>query len=733
MLVNLGALRWDSLHKTSNAGCSGAVGSLEETRMSGHDEQLEELIGLARAGDLAAYGRLVGRFQQMAYSYCYSVLGDFHLAEDAAQEAFIEACGTLSTLREPRAFASWFRRILIKQCDRIIRRPGQRAGTAAIGESLSRPAPSAEDRLQDAELQTAVLHAVRQLPDRERLVTTLFYMDGYSLSQVARFLEVPEGTVKSRLNASRKRLRESVGIMVEKALNSNPLPERFADIVIEARVVEDRIVPMSERMRSLNDEELVARHRGLRERFATAGRDAGLVEAMALAREATRRATGLELYPMQLIGALFLERGWIAEMRSGEGKTLTIIPAAYALAAQGRKVHILTPNDYLARRDAEMAAPILQRLGTSVGWIDRGSLHKDRQAAHACEIVYLTATEAAFDHLHGRLPARDAAIVDDADSVLIDDAPTTIAAVADAKGPGPSVPDTALQEGEDYLVRGGRILAIDPVLGRHLDGRILADGLQQALEHRHGLSATPMTTPVASVTIGDFLRGYRQLSGLTGTALLRKDLLASGYKLEAVAVPTHRDNRLIEHPDRIYPTDAARCEAAITEALQMAREGRPVLLACPTIAMCQKLSALLRARGVSHGRLDGDLEMIAHEGEIIARAGQPGAVTVATAAAGRGTDIAVAADAGGLHVIGVGRHASRRVDVQFTRRAARQGQVGSYRFLMAADDPAVSGLGLVIQEGSHLEDQGLTDRIAQAQQVLEDEFLAQRPRYLVAR
>ena len=424
--------------------------------------------------------------------------------------------------------------------------------------------------------------------------------------------------------------------------------------------------------------------------------------------------------------------GGLPRCHRGEGKALTIVPGAYALAVQGKTVDVLTPNDYLAQRDAELASSTLARLGVKVGWISADHTRKDREAAHACQIMYATATEAALSHLGGSLQRHDAAIVDEADSILIDDASTVVGLAGEQTSPE-LCSSVELREGEDYFVVDGRVRPIDPGYGRCVAGRIFADGVQQMLERRHGLELTPAYCLSSSITIGGFQHGYAHLSGLTGTALARRDLLARSYKIEAVAVPTHQDSRLVEQPDRIYASDDARCEAAMAEVVAMAAERRAVLVACPSVWVCRRISAMLQSRGIEHGRLDGSPETMAYESGIVGKAGRPGAVTVATAVAGRGTDIVVSSEAGGLHVIGVGRHANRRVDLQFVRRAARQGQRGSCRFLLAADDPAVKQLGMRVGPTQVIEDPSLMGQIAQAQLCLEDQILATRPRQLVVR
>jgi len=255
--------------------------------------ELARLVRQALDGDMVSFGVIIHEFQNMAYGYAFSILGDFHLAQDAAQEAFVEAHRRLDQLREPDAFPGWFRRIVYKQCDRLIRR--KRVPTVPI-ESVAVPATDlagADRVLERQEMKDEVLALVKALPEQERMATTLFYIGGYSQNEVAGFLEVPVSTVKNRLHSSRKKLKEQMMNKVVETLKAFPLPERFADVVLQMSFVMERVNPLAEQMRGLSAEEMAARSGELRERLAGGeDRDAIKAEAFALVREATGRAHG---------------------------------------------------------------------------------------------------------------------------------------------------------------------------------------------------------------------------------------------------------------------------------------------------------------------------------------------------------------------------------------------------------------------------------------------------------
>ena len=398
-------------------------------------EPLTSLVTRARAGNLAAYGQIVRRFQDMAHGYAYALVGDFHLAQDAAQDAFVEAYRDLAKLREPAAFPGWFRRIVFKRCDRLTR--GKRPATVPldaateVGDSGSVPSRAVAER----ELQQRVLAAVRALPERERTVTALYYIDGYSQRDIADFLEIPVSTVKSRLHTSRTRLKQGVLPMVDQALKSSPLPDRFADVVVQMNTVSQKINPLAPALRVCSDADLRRKSAQLRQWLARGRKRSGArPRAFALVREATRRAWGWAHYDVQLVAGMIMDEGWIAEEATGEGKTITCFPPAYMAVLEGLHVHVATVNQYLAERDAELARKVFDFLGVSVGCVRRDDGPEPRRQAYACDITYASNAELGFDSLRDQMdPAsepvqahRDFAIIDEADSILIDEARTPL-------------------------------------------------------------------------------------------------------------------------------------------------------------------------------------------------------------------------------------------------------------------------------------------------------------------
>ncbi|MDP6112989.1 MAG: sigma-70 family RNA polymerase sigma factor, partial [Planctomycetota bacterium] len=404
-------------------------------------KNLKALVIEAQNGDMEAYAVIVRRFQDMAYGFAYSNLGDFHLAQDAAQEAFIEALRDLTNLREPSAFPGWFRRIVYKHCDRLTRR--KRVLTVSLDAALAvpsrdmNPARAAENR----QMEDKVLAAVAGLPDDQRMVTTLFYVSGYSQKEIAKFLDLPVTTVKKRLASSRDNLKQRMITMVDETLKSFPLPERFADVVVQTNFVTGRINPLADGMRSLSDERMIEKTSELRSRLSAGeDRDSVKAEAFALVREASRRSWGQPHYDVQLVAGMILDQGWIAEEAAGEGKTITCYPAAYMAVLDGMHVHVATVNDYLAKRDAELAREVFKLLGVTVGYVNRDLVRSDgeaeaRRRSYQCDITYGSNSEFGFDYLRDtmRQPADepvqgplDFAIIDEADSLLIDEARTPL-------------------------------------------------------------------------------------------------------------------------------------------------------------------------------------------------------------------------------------------------------------------------------------------------------------------
>ena len=525
-------------------------------------------------------------------------------------------------------------------------------------------------------------------------------------------------------------------------------------------------------VRALPDEALRTRVQALRAGRDVRPRAAVRDEFFALARDAARRALGQRPYDVQVVAALALDRGAVVEMQTGEGKTLTAtMPVAWR-ALDGRGAHVLTFNDYLARRDAEWMGPVYRLLGLTVDAVQHGMDAAARRRAYAADVTYVTATEAGFDHLRDQLVERTGdlvhrprafALVDEADSLLIDEArvPLVVAGeversagvgarlaplvaslvpgvhyATDEYGRDVELTDAGLERVEralgvgslyadgregllaevncalhaqvllrrdvDYIVRDGRIAIVDEFTGRVMPDRHWPDGLQTALEAKEGLQQRPDGQVLSSMTLQRFLRGYERLCGMTGTARDAADELRAFYRLGVVVIPPHRPNRRVDRPDVVFTHREAKERAVVDDVARAHATGRPVLVGTLTVEESERLAAALRARGVACAVLNAKEDE--HEARVVEAAGAPGAVTIATNMAGRGTDIrlgdgtAVGAERvaalGGLYVIGTNRHESRRVDLQLRGRAGRQGDPGETRFFLSLDDALLVRYGL---------------------------------------
>ena len=515
----------------------------------------------------------------------------------------------------------------------------------------------------------------------------------------------------------------------------------------------------------LRDGEIAERAAGL-QRAARAGTDAGelLPECFALVRETARRALGERPYPVQVLAGIALHHGKLVEMQTGEGKTLAAVAPAVLNALAGRGVHVLTFNDYLARRDAGWMGPIYERLGISVAALGEGSTPEERRRAYGGDVTYVTVKEAGFDLLRDglRLAAEEQvhrpfhlALVDEADSILIDEAriPLVIAGRIDEETidlarlaaiarrlqrgtdfeideygrnifltdrGGETVEALAgcgdlftlgnarlqaeirnalhaealLQRDVDYIVRDGRVELVDELTGRVAEDRVWPDGLQAALEAKEGLALRPEGRILVSITIQHFLQKYPRLCGMTATARPAAGELAEVYGLAIAAVPTHRPSIRDDRPDVILAGRAAKRRAVREEIARVHATGRPVLVGTASVEESEGLAAELAAAGIPCRVLNARND--AEEAEIVAEAGAPGAVTISTNMAGRGTDIRLGgADEaecervvalGGLYVLGTNRHESRRIDDQLRGRASRQGDPGSSRFFLSLED-----------------------------------------------
>ncbi|TMF89048.1 MAG: preprotein translocase subunit SecA [Chloroflexi bacterium] len=531
-------------------------------------------------------------------------------------------------------------------------------------------------------------------------------------------------------------------------------------------------------LQKLSDDELKARTAEFRQRVEQGeGLDDVLVEAFAVVREAARRSIGLRPFDVQLVGGIVLHQGKIAEMKTGEGKTLVAVLPLYLNALEGKGAHLITVNDYLARRDAGWNAPIYQALGMTVAVIGHemsllydpdflDETHPDprlqhlrpisRGEAYQADITYGTNSEFGFDYLRDNMAVDLAqcvqrglnfAIVDEVDSILIDEARTPLIIsgqaqestekyyqyarliprlssddyTVDEKTKSASLTEdgiakverwtgiknvyelehvdeahqinqalkayTLFKRDRDYLVKDGEVIIVDEFTGRQQPGRRWADGLHQAVEAKEGVKVQQETQTLATITYQNYFRLYKKLAGMTGTAVTEAEEFDKIYKLQVVVIPTHKPMIREDRPDLIYKTEDAKFKAVADEIQETATTGRPVLVGTVSVEKSERLARLLEKRGLPHEVLNAKQ----HEREalIVAKAGQPGAVTIATNMAGRGTDIVLGpgvAKAGGLHIVGTERHESRRIDNQLRGRSGRQGDPGSSRFFLALDD-----------------------------------------------
>ncbi len=482
-----------------------------------------------------------------------------------------------------------------------------------------------------------------------------------------------------------------------------------------------------------------------------------LPEAFAVAREASIRTLGMRPFDVQMIGGIVLHQGRIAEMKTGEGKTLVAVMPVYLNALTGRGVHLVTVNDYLARRDSEWMGKVYTFLGLSVGCIVHGLDDPERKAAYQSDVTYGTNNEFGFDYLRDNMKFRiedmvqrelNYAIVDEVDSILIDEARTPLIISGPAEKSTelyyninriiPQLKEeahytreeksrtvalteegvaraerllgienlydprhidilhhvqqalrahTLFKKDVDYIVKDGKVIIVDEFTGRLMPGRRYSEGLHQALEAKEGVRIENENQTLASITFQNYFRMFNKLAGMTGTADTEAPEFAKIYKLDVVVIPPHKKMIRIDHPDCIYRTEREKFRAVVKEIRELYEKGRPVLVGTVNIAKSEKLSEMLRRVGVPHQVLNAKHHEM--EAEIVAQAGQPLAVTISTNMAGRGTDIVLGpgvVDLGGLHIIGTERHEARRIDNQLRGRSGRQGDPGSSRFYLSLED-----------------------------------------------
>jgi preprotein translocase subunit SecA len=524
------------------------------------------------------------------------------------------------------------------------------------------------------------------------------------------------------------------------------------------RAILEAVNGWADEMAKLADEDFPARTAAFRERLAAGeSLDDILPEAFALAREAAARAVGLRPFDVQVIGASVLHEGKIAEMATGEGKTLVAVLPAYLNALTGRGVHVVTVNDYLARRDAEWMGKAYRFLGLSVGVITHDMGPAERKAAYACDVTYGTNNELGFDYLRDNLVLRPEdmvhrgfhyAIVDEVDSILIDEARTPLIIsgpglqsnelyyrfadivrrlkpgedyIVDEKAHTVAPTEAGVEKVEkmlgvenlyadartdyshylmqalkaealmkrdrDYVVRDGEVIIVDEFTGRLMFGRRYSDGLHQAIEAKEGVKIESESVTLATITFQNYFRMYEKLAGMTGTAATEAEEFQKIYGLDVVVIPTNKPCIREDLPDLVFKTEAAKIRAIVEDIVERHRKGQPVLVGTVSIEKSERLSRELERRGIPHQVLNAKHHE--REAEIIAKAGQRGAVTIATNMAGRGTDIVLGEgvkELGGLYVLGTERHEARRIDNQLRGRSGRQGDPGQSRFYLSLED-----------------------------------------------
>jgi preprotein translocase subunit SecA len=520
----------------------------------------------------------------------------------------------------------------------------------------------------------------------------------------------------------------------------------------------DQINQLEAGIQGLADDALKARTGDLKTRLANGEPLDDLIpEAFALVREASVRALGMRHFDCQLIGGMVLHSGKIAEMKTGEGKTLVATLPAYLNALTGCGVHVITVNDYLASRDAEWMGRIYRFLGLEVDCIVHGLTDAERKAAYGADITYGTNNEFGFDYLRDnmkferdRLVQRELhyAIVDEVDSILIDEArtPLIISGPAekstqlyyevnaiiprmkneddftiDEKARSVTLTEEGVAHAEsllkvdnlydpknidllhhvqqalkahalfkldvDYIVKNGEVIIVDEFTGRLMPGRRYSEGLHQALEAKENVKIENENQTLASITFQNYFRMYDKLAGMTGTADTEAAEFKKTYDLDVVVIPTNKPMIRKDSSDVIYKTRKEKFEAALEEIVDCHEKGQPVLVGTISIDVSESFSKKLKKRGIPHTVLNAKNHE--KEAEIISQAGQKGAVTISTNMAGRGTDIVLGegvVDLGGLHILGTERHESRRIDNQLRGRSGRQGDPGSSRFYLALED-----------------------------------------------
>jgi preprotein translocase subunit SecA len=544
--------------------------------------------------------------------------------------------------------------------------------------------------------------------------------------------------------------------------------------VLQQRVA--AVTALEPEVEKLSDDELRAKTDEFRGRIDDgASLDSILSEAFAVVREASRRTLGMRPFDVQVMGGIALHEGKISEMKTGEGKTLAATMPVYLNALSGKGVHVVTVNDYLARRDAAWMGEVYSFLGLTVGLVQESMDFAERKEAYAADITYGTNAQFGFDYLRDNIATStdqlvqselSYAIVDEVDSILIDEARTPLiisgmpesaadiyyrfAAIMPRLKAGEDYEtdekkrqvaptesgvekvekalgvenlyddvntnlvnhlnqalkaQTLFHKDQEYIVQDGQVYIVDEFTGRVLEGRRYSEGLHQAIEAKEGVQIREENQTVATVTIQNFFRMYEKLAGMTGTAATEADEFMHTYKMEVVSIPTHRDMIRADEDDLVYKTKKNKYDAVVEDIVERHQKGQPVLVGTVSVDVSEHISALLKRRGIKHNVLNA--KQHEREAETILEAGERGAVTIATNMAGRGTDIKLGegvAEVGGLYVLGTERHESRRIDNQLRGRSGRQGDPGESRFYLSFEDDLLRLFG-----GQRM--QGLIERI----------------------
>ncbi|MBS4750761.1 preprotein translocase subunit SecA [Granulicatella sp. zg-ZJ] len=529
--------------------------------------------------------------------------------------------------------------------------------------------------------------------------------------------------------------------------------------------IADKVFSYADEMEAKTDEDLRQKTEEFKERYAKGeDLDKMLPEAFAVVREAARRVLGLYPYKVQVMGGVTLHEGNIAEMKTGEGKTLTATMPVYLNAISGLGVHVVTVNEYLSGRDAKEMGELYEFLGLTVGLNLNSKTPAEKREAYACDITYSTNNELGFDYLRDNMVTEKAnmvqrplnyAIVDEVDSILIDEARTPLIISGEAeksnalylradffvKGlkeeehytidlPTKTIvlTDEGIERAErvfhlenlydvsntllvhhidqslranyimsldiDYVVDNDEVKIVDPFTGRVMDGRRYSDGLHQAIEAKEGVTIQNESKTMATITFQNYFRMYKKLAGCTGTAKTEEEELREIYNMQVVCIPTNKPIARIDSPDLLYPTLHTKFKAVVKDIKERHEKGQPILVGTVAVETSELLSNLLVAEGIPHEVLNAKNH--AKEAEIITSAGQRGAVTIATNMAGRGTDIKLGKgvkELGGLCVIGTERHESRRIDNQLRGRSGRQGDVGASQFYLSFEDDLLKRFG----------------------------------------